>query len=217
MENGRKYINFRKVLGELSLIFDARSVANYVDETLKEANCLLCYAYIDNTAGLTYEVLAAAHYYDESYYFVGEHKGLGFKIRAESITEDLVLPIENSALRHKYENVIEDIDTHYACGKDIMHIRRFRRLDKFRHPNYPDDMLVALYSEKYEKFEGVWVKVNKQIETNASDEDVFAGTLLNEPNRDYGVHAGQEIRFVYHKIDEDRVLLYMPGYNELLK
>ena len=217
MENEKKYIDFRKVLGKLSLVFDAWSVSSYIDETLKEANCLLCYAYIDNSAGLTYEVLGAAHYYDGSYYFVGERKGVGFKIRSESITEDLVLPIVNSALRHKYEDLIENIDTHYTCEKEVLRIRGFRRLDKFRHPNYPDDMLVTLYSEKYEKFEGVWVKVNKQIETTASEEDVFAGILLNEPNRDYDVHAGQEIRFLYHKIDDDRVLLYTPGFNELLK
>lgn len=213
----KKHIDFRRVLGRLSLVFDEWSLSSYLDETIKDANCLLCYAYIDSMAGMTYEVLGAAFYYKGDFYFVGERKGLGFKIRAESVTEEQVIPVRNVALRQKYNKIIEDIDNLYDSNENIREMRRIRRLDKFRHPIFPDDVLVTLYSQKYGKFEGVWVKVEKKLETQEGEEEVFAGKLLNEPNNDYGIHRGEEIRFLYHKIDDDIVLVYSPDFNELFK
>ena len=40
-----------------------------------------------------------------------------------------------------------------------------------------------------------------------SGDTIFKGILLNEPYKDYGVHRGEKIFFLHHKIDEEFVLI----------
>lgn len=216
-------VPFRQVLGKLSIIIDSGSLASYAQSEIKDtkkidgANSLLCYAYIDSQMGLTYEVLAATYYLNGDFYLVGEREQLGMKIRAETLVYNRVYPIENKALWHKYEDRLKSIDAHYDNDVVYKKMRELECLDKFRHSAFPEDVMVTLFKKENEKCEGVWVKLREQLPTLPNGEMVFKGRLLCEPWTDYGVHSGEEIYFLLHKVDSHEVLLYSPGFNELLK
>ncbi len=215
-------IPFRKVVGNLCIVLDAASLSSYTQSDIKDsekiegANSLLCYVYIDNMMGVTYEVLAATYFYFGDYYLVGERAQLSMKIRAESLAYNRVYPIDNRALMKKYHQQIMFIDEHYTCNDEMKELRSLECLDNFRHPAIPDDVIVTLYSDKYEKCEGVWVSLRKQLNSMFNGEQIFMGKLLSEPWKDYGVHSGQDIYFLNHKVDDHSLLLYSPGFNEML-
>ena len=214
-------IPFRDVLGKLCIVRDSWSLKSYTQhaidgcEKLDGANALLCYAYMDNMMGLTYQVFAAVFYHEGDYYLVGEREKLDYKIRAESLVYNRVYPIDNKALDIKYKEQKEFIDNHYMSNENMKEMLAFEELDVFRHPACPNDVIVTLYSDKYEKCEGVWVKLTGKLNEKAHGEDVFKGKLLSEPWKDYGVHGAEDIYFIHHKVDDHSVLLYSPGFNEI--
>ena len=216
-------IPFRKVLGKLSIVIDNNSLESYAQSDVKDcekiegANSLLCYAYVDSQMGLTYEVLAATYFLNGDYYLVGEREKLGMKIRAETFVYNRVYPIENQALYHKYTERIKGIDEHYDKNEEHKKLREIEFLDRFRHPAFPEDVLVTMFKKEDDKCEGVWVKLIGQLPTLPNGEEVFKGRLLSEPWKDYGVHSGEVIYFIHHKVDDHVVLLYGPGFNDILK
>ena len=214
-------IPFRDVLGKLCIVNDSWSLKSYTQhgidgcEKLNGANALLCYAYMDNMMGLTYQVFAAVFYHEGDYYLIGEREKLDYKIRAESLVYNRVYPIENKALDIKYKEQKEFIDNHYMSNENMKEMLAIEELDVFRHPACPNDVIVTLYSDKYEKCEGVWVKLTARLTEKANGEEVFKGKLLTEPWKDYGVHGAEDIYFIHHKVDDHSVLLYSPGFNEI--
>lgn len=214
-------IPFRNILGKLCIVRDSWSLKSYTQhaidgcEKLDGANALLCYAYMDNMMGLTYQVFAAVFYHEGDYYLVGEREKLDYKIRAESLVYNRVHPIENKALDIKYKEQKEFIDNHYMSNENMKEMLAIEELDVFRHSACPNDVIVTLYSDKYEKCEGVWVKLTARLTEKANGEEVFKGKLLTEPWKDYGVHGAEDIYFIHHKVDNHSVLLYSPGFNEV--
>ena len=88
-----------------------------------------------------------------------------------------------------------EITLHYDAPEDVERSRRFDFLDEFRNEDYPDDMLVLTLKEGLNP-EGCWVRL-----TGLGDK-CFIGTLLNEPNQDFGYHMGEEIAFFIFTDDE---------------
>ena len=81
--------------------------------------------------------------------------------------------------------------------------RLIKNLDAFRHPHYPDDVVVYFFSAEH-KPELLWVRCV------SVDENILAGELLNEPNEDFGCHAGDLIKFGVAQINEQNILLNLP-------
>ena len=100
-------------------------------------------------------------------------------------------------------------------NENMKEMLAIEELDAFRHPACPNDVIVTLYSDKYDKCEGVWVKLTACLDDKANGEEVFKGKLLSEPWKDYGVHGAEDIYFIHHKVDDHSVLLYSPGFNEI--
>ena len=81
--------------------------------------------------------------------------------------------------------------------------RLIKNLDAFRHPHYPDDVVVYFFSAEH-KPELLWVRCV------SVDENILAGELLNEPTKDFGCHAGDLIKFGVAQINEQNILLNLP-------
>ena len=221
---GAEYkVPFRSVLRNLVIVFDCWSLKSYTQhavegcEKIDGANSLLCYAYLDNMMGLTYEVLGATYYEDGDYYLVGEREKLSYKIRAESLIYNRVFPIKNKALYHKYKERINSINDNYMSNEKVNEVLDIDFIDGFRHPAFPNDLLVTLHNPDYEKCEGVWVRLDEQLASLPNGEEVFKGRLLSEPWKDFGVHGGEIIYFINHKVKDGTVLLHSKGFNDILK
>ena len=81
--------------------------------------------------------------------------------------------------------------------------RLIKNLDPFRHPDYPDDVVVYFFSAEH-KPELLWVRCV------SVDENILSGELLNEPTKDFGCHVGDKIKFGVAQIGEQNILLHLP-------
>ena len=176
-------MNFRDVEKKLCIIVDEQT-AKILSPDI-EANALLCMGYVDHMAGLTYEALALANYCDGDYSVVWEAKEICLKIRAGSVANKIIMPIENKVLLNKFQSRIDILENYYT-DEDVLECRAIEELDKFRHPEFPDDLAMFL-AKKGNKMETIWVRTLSFIGTR---EHMIAikVQLLNEPYSDFGVH-----------------------------
>lgn len=159
--------------------------------TTKEANSLLCYGYIDATAGLTYQTVAATMYIDGDFSIVDTAKVISMKIRADSVSCEDIIPVRNKALFRQYSYIVENIDKFYYTNPDLEQCRAIVELDQFRHPEFPDDLQVMFVKDGHRP-EGIWVRPVKLL---GEDNGTFLleGRMLNTPNADFGLKAGDTV------------------------
>jgi len=84
--------------------------------------------------------------------------------------------------------------------------RLIKNLDAFRHPHYPDDVVVYFFGAE-QKPELLWVRCA------SVDENILTGELLNEPTKDFGCHAGDLIKFGVAQIGGQNILIHLPKSN----
>lgn len=159
-----------------------------------KANYILTYGYIDHTAGLTLEVLATAFRHDESFIFGVGNTEISSKIKIGNVMDDecFYFDDEDGKMYERYADKIEMLKI-YDAGDEVEESRNMRFLDNSRSPEYPDDLLVYLMKDGNNP-EGCRVRIEGLGEHN------MIGTLLNEPDQDFGCHEGDKIPFyVQHK------------------
>lgn len=165
------------------------------------ANCILTYGYIDRMAGFTLEILATASMDGEKLsYGAGNSEKLS-KIRIESVIEDECFYIddEDDSMYELYSDKLEMLKN-YDAGDEVEETRNMDFLDSSRSPEYPDDVLVYLLKNG-NKPEGCWVRID------ALAEHEIIGTLLNEPDQDFGYHAGEKVAFYVHQTENKEIIL----------
>ena len=96
------------------------------------------------------------------------------------------------------KQINEWYDTDNSAKEEI---RSFEFLDQFRHPSFPDD-IVVLFLRGDNNPEKVWVTAN-----HLSDQKIM-GELLNEPNQDFGVHKGDTIRIIPYQDPNGKMLCF---------
>ena len=163
-----------------------------------DANGILTYGYIDSEAGLTLEVIAAAHVDGENASFEDSSKEIRSFIRVGAINpedEFLYFDDEDGRLSERYAKRLDMLKS-YEASEQVEETRKMPFLDPCRHEHYPDDIMVYLYKDNL-KPEGCWVRI-----TGLGDH-YFIGTLLNEPNQNYGYHEGETVAFFVQKNEDD--------------
>lgn len=167
-----------------------------------KANYLLTYGYIDHTTGLTLEVLAAAFKGNEGFLFAAGNPEISLKIRIENVMDDecFYFDDEDGKMYKSYADKIESLKIYYA-GDEVEESRNMRFLDPSRSPEYPDDLLVYLVKDGNE-LEGCWVRIEALGEHN------MIGTLLNEPDQDFGCHIDDRIEFYVQHNDYKEISLW---------
>ena len=198
-------MNFRDVEKKLCIIVDEQT-AKILSPDI-EANALLCMGYVDHMAGLTYEALALANYCDGDYSVVWEAKDISLKIRAGSVVDKIIMPIENKVLLNKFQFRIDMLE-HYYTNADNIECRSIKELDEFRHPDFPDDLAMIL-AKAGNKPEKIWVRT---VSFNGTNDRLLSikVQLLNEPYEDFGVHIHDVIDAISF-IDEsgERIFAYI--------
>lgn len=189
--------SFREVERQFVIMNTPKYVA--LTGTTKEANSLLCYGYIDPTAGLTYQTVAATMYVDGDYSVVDTAKVISMKIRADSVSSEDIIPIQNKALFRQYSYIVENIDEFYYTDPELEQCRAIKELDQFRHPEFPDDIQVMFVKDGYRP-EGIWVR---PIKIHGEDNGTFVleGRMLNTPNANFGLSAGDTVVFATGIVD----------------
>ncbi len=198
-------MNFRDVEHKLCLVFEPNQIIQlYNDKQAVDANCFICYGYVDHSAGLTYQVLGMAKYVDGDYICMGQQRGTDFKIRADEMLEKIqIIPIQNKAIEELYAREIGIIKEGYYKNLAVIKTRTIKSIDEYRHKQYPDDVLVDLIAENI-KPERVWVRLSqyKQCDDGNYIREFF-GELLNKPyNAGFGLTRGDKVVFYEYKTEQ---------------
>ncbi len=187
-----KDIPFRDIRGCICFIAENDSIKNLnVNDYMQgneKANGLLCYGYIDYNAGISFEVLCQAYKAPDNTINTYEgNKNKTLKLRFSDVANCQIILLDDIQLYNTHSSKIEGINEYYRGTKALEKLRsqNFAYLDPFRNSVFPDDIQATLGAES------LWVRC-KNIR-----EDIFYGTLLNEPTQSCGLHQGDEVMFKY--------------------
>lgn len=177
-----------------------KCIENYPDAD--KANCVLTYGYIDRDAGLTMEILAAGIKDGDGFTFFDTSSETRAAVRVGAVIGDefFFFDDEDGKLSKRYSEKL-DMLKHYDASHEIEETRKMTFLDKLRHEYYPDDVMVYLV-KKGLNTEGCWVRL-----TGLGDHCII-GTLLNEPDQNFGCHNGDKITFFAQKQEDGSTILY---------
>lgn len=207
MARGRKEdINFRDLTMGLVLIVNDKNfnMMKQIFECRPRDNAILACGYIDHTAGITFEVLCLGEYGPNGEISLSRGEPTtSMKLRYDSVTgiivllDDQVMP----ALQNKIDMVREG----YKAGEAVIKARNTTLFDDFRHPAFPDDVLLLFFKDSV-KPEGIWCRIEDEIDGRP------AARMLNEPNADFGVHAGDIVPFGWTEVNgEMKGFAILPG------
>ncbi|MBE8954403.1 MAG: hypothetical protein SR2Q5_01870 [Quinella sp. 2Q5] len=159
---------------------------------------LLAYATIDGEA-FGFEILAGAQIVGNRIkIFPGSYKKICRLKRAEVDAEIRIVTAEYAL---PFRDRMAMIDDRIASAREDT--RRIKTLDAFRHPDYPDDVVVYFFGTDARP-ELLWVRCN------SVDENILTGELLNEPRNDFGCHAGDVVKFGVAQVNGQNILLHLP-------
>lgn len=200
MTKGRKEeFSFRDLTNGMVLIVNDKNlnvVQNVFEHKIND-NAILVYGYVDHTAGITFEVLCVGYYGPNGEIKLNKGRSdTSFKLRYDSITGSVVLL--NDALMSEYQDKLDMIKNGYAVNDAVTKARNSSVFDDFRHPQFPDDVMLLFYKDGY-RTEGIWCRIESEIEGKP------AAIVLNEPNADFDVHRGEMVTFEWVKQNEKMI------------
>ena len=187
-----KEINFRDIVDKY-LYIDAAGMAQKLGsifEVTDDVTGLLCYGYIDEQAGISFEILCCA-VYDAAKKALkllhGNDEQLA-KIRLAELLEAqaAVLPSEMPRLS-EFRRKVAMVQNAYKADEATEAMRKLTSLDPARLTTHPD--IVTVYLVRGDEAEAVFVLLKEVREVN------IIGTLLSEPQKASGLHKGDEISF----------------------
>ena len=185
-------MNFRDIVDKY-LYIDAASVAQNLGsifEVTDDVTGLLCYGYIDEQAGISFEILCCA-VHDAAKKTLkllrGNDEQLA-KIRLAELLEAqaAVLPSEMPRLS-EFQSKVAMVQKAYKADEGTEAMRRLTSLDPVRIVTHPD--IVTVYLVRGDEAEAVQVLLKEVREVN------IIGTLLSEPQKASSMHKGDEISF----------------------
>lgn len=146
-------------------------------------NAILTYGYIDSEVGISFEVLCMGRYIENQPIQLREGAAqTSLKIRYESIS-GVIMDLEFNEYFLNFYKKVKMIDDGYKSNGVAEAFRKIEGVDRFRHPQFPDDMLVFFIQDGLQT-EQIWVRLCDM------KDGLLAGRVLNEPYSDFGIHQG---------------------------
>lgn len=200
--------SFREYLARPIIIFSKNAMSNFkeINEAFKKmdgydennmifesGNSFLAFAYIDQYAGITFDVLGICNL-EEDDIDINAPLKQRIILRKEVLADSsFIFPPEDLNLE-RFDKYIRDTVAFYhgkdLSSKNLNEVRKCTKIDKFRHPDFPDDILVHLVKEhdypqgdiknKY-SFELIWLK------TERIKDGFIQGTFLDKPFKNYDI------------------------------
>ncbi len=159
----------------------------------EEDNALLTYCYLDSSCGLSYKAICWAYVSEEGEveFHNARKMTAGFTMREGSLECDALVYNEDDLPLFRDE--ADRIKECYGYMKDKTDIHEDIPFDEYRHPSYPEDILVYfLPPDKAENYEGIWV-----TEKERYPDGTLTAEVLNEPYSPLmGVHAGDLVNVI---------------------
>ena len=164
---------------------------------MPDANCLLVYGYIDHEQGLTFEILAMGRKDDDAFTFAEGSHDARVITRATALLDHEFYPVDASYAEEHSKKI--ELLKHYDVSPEIEQTRFMEFLDESREPGYVDDVLVYFIKDELD-VEACWVRIEKMKTPH------LVGTLLNEPNQDFGCHINDLVTFSVRRMGDGKVV-----------
>ena len=194
-------INFREMDQKFLLVKDIDMktrmvIERYCFHIRQDDNAILVFGYIDQEAGVSFELLCAACVYDDGEVSLEPaNKTTSFKFRYGSFQGDMV-PFTNLSQLIPFQDRAQMIKNGYTAPEAVLEIRNIRELDPSRAPGFPDDIVVFFVKEGYRN-EGIWCRT---VGTDPA-RHLIQMRLLNEPNAPFGKHIGDIVNVTLIQMD----------------
>lgn len=185
LENKYLYIECPQLLGLLSQHFAG-----------EQATGILAYCYIKHEEGLQFEVLCKSLFdaTKKAIKFFDANDEVSFSLPYGLLQNCSVMVLPEAILPlDKYQKKVAKLAI-YAATEDQQKARNIAAIDGCRRPEQPDEVLVYLSHE--ETVETVYVRLE-----GVGKMDLY-GTLLSEPQQDFGIHEGEELHFFMVKNEQ---------------
>ena len=102
-------------------------------------NAMLVFCYIDREAGISYELLCAAHIFDDGEVaFEPGNDDTSYKFRYGTFQGEIA-DIKGYKPFGQFAGKVQMIVDHYSAPEDILEVRRIQQLDMSRAQGFPDD------------------------------------------------------------------------------
>lgn len=187
-----KEMNFRDIVDKY-LYIDAAGVAQNLGsifEVTEDATGVLCYGYIDEQAGISFEILCCAVHdaAKKTLKLLHGNDEQSAKIRLSELLEAqaAVLPSEMPRLS-EFQSKVAMVQKVYEADEATEAMRKLTSLDPARLATHPDTVTVYLVCG--DEAEAAYVLLKEVRDVN------IIGTLLSEPQKVFGLHKGDEISF----------------------
>lgn len=187
-----KEMNFRDIVDKY-LYIDAAGVAQNLGsifEVTEDATGVLCYGYIDEQKGISFEILCCAVYDADkkTLKLLHGNDGQSAKIRLAELMEAqaAVLPSEMPRLS-EFQSKVAMVQKAYKADEVTEAMRQLTSLDPARLATHPDT--VTVYLVRGDEAEAAHVLLKEVREVN------IIGTLLSKPQAAAGLHKEDEISF----------------------
>ncbi|MBQ7454156.1 MAG: DUF2314 domain-containing protein [Selenomonadaceae bacterium] len=162
----------------------------------------LTYATIDGET-FVFEILAGAQLESERVKIFPASYKKSVKLKRGQV-DDAEIKILTAEYSIAFRDRVQMINDKNSVDAAREQTRLIKNLDAFRHPHYPDDVVVYFFGEEH-KPELLWVRCA------SVDENILAGELLNEPRQNFGVHAGDKIMFGVAQVNAQNILIHLPN------
>lgn len=200
-----KDTGFRAIYHNFCLVEMNDSISKIIQDLpgSEDASGVLAYGYYDREAGLTLELLAAARINDEDFQYAKGNPEVSLKLRVGALgdTDFYVLSDEDGKLSEQFADKMDMLKGYDPENEDILRTREMQFLDPCRDSVFIDDVLVRLIKDGLQT-EACWTRII------GLGEHWFMGTLLNEPNQDFGWHLGEKIAFFVQQTDDGKVVCF---------
>lgn len=164
---------------------------------IEGADGVLTYGYMDRECGFTLDLLCCVKRRNEHQVsFAPEPEKIRSILRIGAVVDENFefFNYGDSDIKDDFAEKLEMIKT-YDANEEVETSRTFDFLDEFRHEHFLDDVLVMTVKEGLQP-EGCWARI-----IGLQDKCII-GTLLNEPNQDFGYHEGDAIAFFLYEDGE---------------
>lgn len=199
-------IFFRDMYRQICLLTSARLVKKinlrevFDLEPEESLDGFLTYAYIDGET-FAFEILAGAKTSGGRVKIFPASYKKSVKLKRAEV-DDAALKILTAEYSVAFRDRVQMINDKISDALKEP-TRLIKNLDPFRHPHYPDDVVVYFFSAEHNP-ELLWVRCL------SVDENILTGELLNEPTKNFGCHAGDKILFGVAQLGEQNILIYLP-------
>lgn len=163
-------------------------------------NALLLYGYIDSSAGLSFQTMCPACYSEDGNVELSPADPTCVMRMRYDAMHGTLISVDPATDFERFDGIVQSIKECYITTPEIKKMRDMKQFDHCRHPQFPDDLLVILSDAKQPR-EGLWFRPSN------CDGMFVRGTLLNEPNGDFGYHSGDQISAFIFTLGEESFLV----------